>query len=1797
VVAAIASLEGDFLKFVVKVFEVYNIAVISESSPGGYSSFGGSSFLSLSPPADKFAAAAHQFLLSNDWTHFGVLWQENFTAELPQAAVQGASTDRGSHSIYFDYQYSFSDTTSMQQALRELKAKHIRVFLAVVEPQAANGLLQVAKTLGLVGPRHVWVLTRGQPGGGFEEAAEGSDSPSALLSLADGMFTVVSEPMGNTTRWAEYMRSHAGRNVSSLMEAYPEYFCGVGWEPPPLAALESDGGDRVRVQRANMYDAVTMLAQALQRRGRVSARELVREMAASPFDGLGGAVALDAAGNRVLSECTAFNHRLRQQGGLQELRAIPVARLSWSEDEGRWGFQRTGRPFHFHGGSEIPPQDNFHCPRGVCELCVVLPPGPELLAALLAVDLLNGRDASVVPSLTHLIAGEMILRPRILREEPSQLRRISSECSNIHGRPADFVIGASDEMTSQSLHQILGSVPQISPWGSASSGHPEQRSTFAHMLPPDSDAAGAALVVLEHLGWRHIGFLVEDAAETSSLALQIKDRMLTAGRTDAVLRRYFSDRGTALAACQEMKDSGIRVVLLVVKESLQVPALAASDAGMSGEGYGWLAVMPSSTSPDTSLSALTSSGAEALDGWLLLTMSADMPESSRSAFMTSACRLNLTHYKDKYPEARDLLDKTAGLSLCASPEDIPLTALTAFDSVYSAAFSLSYSGSHEDTNLQKALSAVNFTGITGNVSFSGSSTRRGILHTLWSLRAERDGVQTLQFLRLRISASRPEVHEVVDPGHVRWPGGASGVPSDGFSCGDGYRFDPGSLECRPCAPGFARSSVGSPSGVCSPCPPGTFCDREGCKQCIPCSEGTFQDGSAATSCNECPSGAVTLLRESSSIEDCRCALGFFRLDASTGLECEECPMNGVCPGGGALPLAASGAWGNISITRSVAFRQQNNLTQIHMLQRHLFHLCSKYGGVCRGQCSDALAAAEGNASSCQDTPNICGSGHRGRMCAACEKGYFRMLGKCRQCPPQQYLFVFGGLLAVVLVWFLLNKVVANRYESLSLMLLWLQLATMISSFDMNWHPNLQLIFQLLYVVNFDIDFFTPECIMSSPWTYLNSMLVELFLPLTWLLFNLMTYSLNKLLLRLKDSKAANAVLYVLRMARTEEELASGVDYRVAGTMSFLGITYHTTAIKSLKAFVCTRLPDGSSFLNANPEIVCHSGTHRLYMAFGSIGLVLYSIGMPAAISWILWRGRKDRMLDSPQFQRRFGWLYLKFEAEWYWWELMILARRLAFAFLVVFGSEYPSLQGGIGIAILLMSMGAHFYSRAFYDVVQDIQESLQLCSLIAMIIIGQLFMDTELMGRMSQLGWILSMVLIVLMSTSIFCVLLLAIWQIVAVEKRIIATRFLEDLSGMKESREESDADSNDISRLPKLHHAFNSDALFVWVQGIRRQSKRLKNAEGNRRAAIDNLEGRETSTSWTGALKINARRRLSLCERELQYSGEGSQSSRGALSKRRWTIPEKLKIVPQPGRSIRMKASNASIAKGLWNLNTRLFEVYETKEPGNHPEGHQCAMVPCKTSYYAFDFNSRFCNMIAENMPFLIDYLLKANQEQRLQALSLLRELQSHGEQAQHSMSLSHLIVHKERPTVLCWLLNAGQEDVELACRVLGSILAEVKKRDGQRFRIGHTQRDSNPWLTNLRHDIGHVFSRTLRHLSFHMKGDSEFEAVRGDEHVVRFSGVGEGSMQSVLRAVTLTGRLQPQGAGDGTPLCGAEEPPDVEGHAGIQDEATGKARDEGGDINRRKSKGYLEGIVSWRTFSNRIHPRSTYVCSSHGV
>eukprot|EP00397_Hematodinium_sp_SG-2012_P000129 GEMP01000129.1.p1 GENE.GEMP01000129.1~~GEMP01000129.1.p1 ORF type:complete len:3041 (+),score=512.92 GEMP01000129.1:1243-9123(+) len=84
--------------------------------------------------------------------------------------------------------------------------------------------------------------------------------------------------------------------------------------------------------------------------------------------------------------------------------------------------------------------------------------------------------------------------------------------------------------------------------------------------------------------------------------------------------------------------------------------------------------------------------------------------------------------------------------------------------------------------------------------------------------------------------------------------------------------------------------------------------------------------------------------------------------------------------------------------------------------------------------------------------------------------------------------------------------------------------------------------------------------------------------------------------------------------------------------------------------------DLESRLRSNPDIICYKGL-GIWGVVSVAGLIVWTIGIPL-VAWLYMKRKRAELFSSMSTRQTFGFLYQGFEPEYYYWEIVILFRKI-----------------------------------------------------------------------------------------------------------------------------------------------------------------------------------------------------------------------------------------------------------------------------------------------------------------------------------------------------------------------------------------------------------------------------------------------------------------------------------------------------------------------------------------------------------
>ena len=340
----------------------------------------------------------------------------------------------------------------------------------------------------------------------------------------------------------------------------------------------------------------------------------------------------------------------------------------------------------------------------------------------------------------------------------------------------------------------------------------------------------------------------------------------------------------------------------------------------------------------------------------------------------------------------------------------------------------------------------------------------------------------------------------------------------------------------------------------------------------------------------------------------------------------------------------------------------------------------------------------------------CAVGYGGLRCAQCldgtqvgpdedPNGYYRKENRCTPCGkviPVWILAVAGAILFVVLALMadqFLAKVadVSNFIAPVLILLTFFQTLALLLKFNMQWPAGLKDLMNKLSIFNINLELARPEC--SIKWTASNRMDVMLAVPFGGA-FLVLCYGASGWLFNRKDP-ATNS----LNLKRKCESMGVGM-FMVFSSFFLKGI---------LGGIDCT--PDATSgkyYLDIEPSVECDTASAEYNL--------IYTKVFAGVALWCAMFGILVLNFFSEGGKYRYSFLTTKLEDKWFYWELVLLLRKILIMCSGLFNSSAIARGWYLGSMVVIVSLAAHAFARPFK---KNLVDACEFASLFSTLVIFQ----------------------------------------------------------------------------------------------------------------------------------------------------------------------------------------------------------------------------------------------------------------------------------------------------------------------------------------------------------------------------------------------------------------------------------------------------------------------------------------------
>ena len=381
-----------------------------------------------------------------------------------------------------------------------------------------------------------------------------------------------------------------------------------------------------------------------------------------------------------------------------------------------------------------------------------------------------------------------------------------------------------------------------------------------------------------------------------------------------------------------------------------------------------------------------------------------------------------------------------------------------------------------------------------------------------------------------------------------------------FTCSGGMYYDAQSGSCAQCPRGTAESISGM-RFECLSCEEGTYAPSPGMVGCLPCDVGTFASESGSSRCIACPSHSQCNPK------------GIYRIEA--------------------------GYW-----------RSQNSSYNM---------LTCRYGTACPG------GRSSGNA--------LCAVGFEGPRCAVCSQQYtVDSVAGCKHCSGNELPSILGctfvavcGLVGLLLFAMFGSKKYKDRVrttrrklltfvDTSKLKILWVTyqiICSMSWSLETIFPEPFQTFSRIMSFTQLSLAQLLPMGCMVQ-YNHFKNLVVTTLAPL----FACAMIAVACVVRIAMQQQASRSKTYSLDTTNIVREKAVKANHMFC-LLLVLFLVLPSAATVALRTFACEEFDGSGSYLYADLSIKCYTPRHNAFMAFATIQIFIWPIGVPSLYATLL----------------------------------------------------------------------------------------------------------------------------------------------------------------------------------------------------------------------------------------------------------------------------------------------------------------------------------------------------------------------------------------------------------------------------------------------------------------------------------------------------------------------------------------------------------------------------------------------------
>eukprot|EP00026_Physarum_polycephalum_P002881 Phypoly_transcript_02890.p1 GENE.Phypoly_transcript_02890~~Phypoly_transcript_02890.p1 ORF type:complete len:858 (+),score=95.31 Phypoly_transcript_02890:196-2574(+) len=372
----------------------------------------------------------------------------------------------------------------------------------------------------------------------------------------------------------------------------------------------------------------------------------------------------------------------------------------------------------------------------------------------------------------------------------------------------------------------------------------------------------------------------------------------------------------------------------------------------------------------------------------------------------------------------------------------------------------------------------------------------------------------------------------------------------------------------------------------------------------------------------------------------------------------------------------------------------------------------------------------------------CGSHRSGLLCGRCDGGYQNSFGSCIECEKDyDSATVFGD---VVLLWIYVivlqfsSKLPNQKFDDgryvisgmVKIVLFYLQTVSLVFTHE----QSLQRLFGF-----FNFQFFVPfsqQC--SVKLDFFSTFMLAIFMPLILLGILCVNFALqfvvwaisNKLSLKLQEYTKLSFTTF----SRT--------------ICSIVVLTYSHVTLAVFTVVIC-RSVGPYSIVAASPDISCSTPNYKHWSTFAYF-IFVYIALVPVIVAYLCKSHTKKK--QSNELAKKFGVLFQCFKDDKYYWEVVILVRRLVFIMIHAVAFSEPSAKYLALMIFAILVLVHHLFAAPYYTKIENLLEM----SLLSILVVLAGLQNAEASGvypqQMKAFAIVIAFLAIIPICYGVYCI-------------------------------------------------------------------------------------------------------------------------------------------------------------------------------------------------------------------------------------------------------------------------------------------------------------------------------------------------------------------------------------------------------------------------------------------------------------